>query len=35
MRYALTTGINYMTLPEDPDAEEQHSSLGQDSYTGY
>jgi phage terminase large subunit-like protein len=35
MRYGLTTGINYMSLPEDPDAKEQGFQGEQDSYTGY
>ena len=36
MRYLLTTGIDYLSTPEDPDAiTDLGNSASQDSYTGY
>lgn len=37
MRYLLTTGMDYMSIPEDPDDVEERSTISssRDSYTGY
>jgi len=37
MRYLLTTGVDYLTAPEDPDAPKQSyaDQSGRDEYTGY